>query len=231
MSKYYFGAMLVLSLAMASSASAGQITNLQLYDGTSGAPTASISYTNADGTGSNSAYVYADPQVSYGTTTPLFYCVDLWHDNYIGSTYSITQVPKMAFGNSTFLDADNRIGWLLTQDHSTPDARAAVQLAMWYTVDNKPGPSLGGFSMSTGDSAITSGYNQLIAFAGYDSKTAYSADFWLATHDDSNRLYQDLVSAPGIGFNINAVPEPGSIVLGTIGLLVLVAVRRLRRAS
>ena len=78
---------------------------------------------------------------------PLFYCVDLWHDNYIGSSYTITPVATMAFTNSTFSDVDNRIGWLLTQDQSTPDARAAVQLAIWYTVDNK------GFSMSSGDSA------------------------------------------------------------------------------
>jgi len=222
--------MVLASLGLAESASAGHITNLQLYDGTSGSPTASISFTNADGTGSNSAYVYADPQVSSGTTTPMLYCVDLWHDNYLGSTYSITQVAGIPYSSSTFSDVDNRIGWLLTQDQSTPDARAAVQLAMWYAIDNKPGPSLNGFSMSTSDSTINSDYNQLITFAGYDSKTVYSADFWQATHDSSNTLNQDLVSA-GKGFNISSVPEPGSIVLSSMGLMFLVAVRWLRRAG
>jgi hypothetical protein len=232
MHRYVFLALLVLSLALASSARAGQITNLQLYDGTSGAPTASISYTNANGTGSNSAYVYADPQVSFGTTTPMYYCVDLWHDNYLGSTYTITPVPTMSFGTSSFSDVDNRIGWLLTQDQSTPESRAAVQLALWYTVDNKPGPGASGFSMSTGDSTITSDYNQLTSFAGYNAKTVYSADFWQATHDSGNTLYQDLVSAaPGPAFQTNSVPEPGSIVLGSIGLVVLAAVRWLRRAG
>ena len=86
-------------------------------------PTATINYSGADGTGNYSAYVYADPQVSYGTSVPLFYCVDLWHDNYIGSTYTITPVSTMAFANSTFSDVDNRIGWLLSQDQSTAEAR------------------------------------------------------------------------------------------------------------
>ena len=127
---------IALFAAMIGSADAGQITDLQLFDGTSGSPTVTIDYTNADGSGNNSAYVYADPQVSNGTTNPMYYCVDLWHDNYLGSTYTINQVSSLAFSDSTFSDADNRIGWLLTQDQSTPDARAAVQLAIWYTVDN-----------------------------------------------------------------------------------------------
>ena len=107
-----------------------------------GSPTATINYTGANGTGSYSAYVYADPQVSYGTTNPMFYCVDFWHDNYLGSTYTITPISSMTFVNSTFADVDNRIGWLLSQDQSTAEARAAVQLAIWYTVDNKPDAAL-----------------------------------------------------------------------------------------
>ena len=178
------------------------------------APTATIYYTNADGTGSNSAYVYADPQVSGGTASPLFYCVDLWHDNYIGSSYTITPVSRMAFANSTYTDVDNRIGWLLTQDQSTADARGAVQLAIWETVDNK------GFSMSSGDSVLTADYDALINFTGYNAGTNYGADFWTATHDQGNTLYQDLVSAPTGGVNFAAVPEPGSVVLGSIALVV-----------
>ncbi len=230
MRKYVCLTMLLLSPALVGSSIAGQITNLQLYDGTSGAPTASIVYTNADGTGSTSANVYADPQVGSGTTTPMFYCVDLWHENYLGSTYTITPVARMPFGWSTFSDVDNRIGWLLTQDQSTPDARAAVQLAMWYAIDNKPDKSSNGFSILTSDSTITTDYNKLITFAGYDSKTVYSADFWQATHDSSNTLNQDLVYA-GNCLKIKSVPEHGSIVLGSMGLMFLVIVRWLRRAS
>ena len=218
-----------VSLVTGSSASGGQITNLQLYDG-GNSPTAMIYYTGANGTGSDSAYVYADPQVSYGATAPMFYCVDLWHDNYLGSTYSITPVSSMTFANSTFSDVDNRIGWLLSQDQSTPDARAAVQLAIWYTVDNKPDGALAGFSMSTSDQTITNDYNRLICFSGYNPLENYGAQFWAATHDPSNTLYQDLVSAPGPNFQTASVPEPSSIVMRCGGLVFLagfIAWRRL----
>lgn len=218
MPKFFIPAIATSLLALVSTAQGGQITNLQVYDGGS-SPTATINYTGANGTGSYSAYVYADPQVSSGTTAPLFYCVDLYHDNYIGSTYTITPVSTMPFANSTFSDVDNRIGWLLSQDQSTPESRAAVQLAIWYTVDNKPDASLSGFSMSTGSSTITSDYNQLISFSGYDPTQNYSAQFWQATHDAGNTLYQDLASAVPAGFQQNSVPEPTSLVMGAGGLL------------
>ena len=114
---YFCLSVTALLFLLASPANADSITNLQLYDG-SAAPTATITFTNADGTGSNTEYVYADPQVSGGTTAPLYYCVDLWHDNSIGDTYTITQVASMTFANSTFGDVDNRIGWL---DESGPE--------------------------------------------------------------------------------------------------------------
>ncbi len=211
---------IALFASMIGAADAGQLTDLQLFDGTSGSPTVTIDYTNADGTGKDSAYVYADPQVSNGTTNPMYYCVDLWHDNYLGSTYTINRVSSLAFSNSTFSDVDNRIGWLLTQDQSTPDARAAVQLAIWYTTDDVHNSQLDGFSIQTSDATITNDYDRLIEFAGYNPNTPYLADFWQATHDPSNTLYQNLVSASG-SFSPLAIsiPEPGSLALAGIGLL------------
>src|SRR5277367_5100572 len=97
--KIFLGA-IALFLPVIGTAEAGQISDLQLFDGTGGSPTVTIDYTNADGTGSNSAYIYADPQVSNNTTTPMYYCVDLWHDNYLGSTYTINPVSSMAFVDS-----------------------------------------------------------------------------------------------------------------------------------
>jgi hypothetical protein len=78
------------------SASAGQITDMQLYD-SSGPPVVTITYSNADGTGHNSLEVYADPQVSGHTKAPIYYCIDLWHDNEVGSTYTITPVSTRSF--------------------------------------------------------------------------------------------------------------------------------------
>jgi len=221
MNKYAIMAIATLSWSCVSTATAGQITNVQLYDGLSASPMATIFYTNSDGTGSNSTSIYTDPQVSYGTTAPLFYCVDLWHENDQGATCTINQVSSMSFSNSTFSDADNRIGWLLAQDQSSIDARAAVQLAIWYTIDNKPGPGANPFSMSIGDPTITADYNTLIAFGGYNPSTNYSADFWQATHDPSNTLYQDMVSAGGGIVQLAAVAEPASLVQAAIGMVVL----------
>jgi hypothetical protein len=229
MRRYILLGMAILPLVLARSAGAGQITNLQLYDGTSASPVVTVNYTNADGTGTNSAATYADPQVSSGTTLPMFYCTDLWHDNYLGSTYTITPVASMAFGTSTFSDVDNRIGWLLTQDQSTVDARAAMQLAVWYTVDNVQNPQLAGFSFSGGDATLRSDYNQLVGFAGYNPGVQYAADFWQATHDPSNTLNQNLVSAPDSSGPGGSTPEPSGIVLAGIGMLCLIGARHLQR--
>jgi Thioester domain len=198
---------------------AGQITNLQLYDGTSGSPIVTVYYSNADGSGRNSAETYADPQVSGGTTAPIYYCVDLWHDNYLGSSYTITPVAGIAYGTSTFADVDNRIAWLLAQPQATVDERAAVQLAIWYTTDNLHTTQFDGFSFTGGDAALVNDYDTLIRFTGYNPSISYTAQFWDATHDPGNMLYQNMVTAaPRFVFNAS-VPEPDGRVLAGIGVL------------
>lgn len=211
-------------LALPACSNAGQITNLQLYDGTSGSPIVTLDYSNADGTGNNSVEAYADPQVSGGTKAPLYYCIDLWHDNNLGATYTITPVSSLSYSKtSTFSDVDNRLAWLMNQAQNTPDERAAVQLAMWYTVDNVHTRDFSGFSFSGGDAALRSDYDALISFAGYNPGVHYDAQLWAATHNAGNTLYQDLISA--------AVPEPDGRVLMGVGLVVLVGfrLRRVRR--
>ena len=183
-----------------------------------------------DGTGSYSAYVYADPQVSYGTKLPCFIAWTSGTTITSGRRTRSLPSPPWRFANSTFSDVDNRIGWLLSQDQSTAEARAAVQLAIWYTVDNKPTLHSSGFSMSTGDATITSDYNQLISFSGYDPAKNYQAQFWQATHDSGNTLYQDLASAPGLKFQSSSVPEPSSLMTGACGLLFVIGFVSRRRS-
>jgi hypothetical protein len=209
-------------VSLPASAGAGQITNLQLYDGTSRSPIVTVTYSNADGTGKNSAEVYADPQVSASTKAPIYYCIDLWHDNNLGSTYAITPVSTRSYAaTSTFSDVDNRLAWLMNRAQDTADERAAVQLAMWYTIDDIHTTRFSAFSFSGGDWALRSDYDALIRFAGYDPELHYSAQFWAATHDRSNRLYQDLISA--------AVPEPDGRILMGVGLLAAVGLHFRRR--
>ncbi len=209
-----------LSLPLIGTAEAGQIQDLQLFDGTGGSPTDTINYTNTDGTGSNSAYCYADPQVNDNTTAPMYYCVDLWHDNYLGSTYTITQVATMAFSDSTFADADNRIAWLLTQPQATADERGAVQLAIWYTVDNVNS----GFTYSGGDGTMRSDYNCADRLRRVQSPRELLGGFL----PGDPRLDQHALPGPGPRprrqHRAQSVPEPGSVVLAGIAVLALVGV-------
>jgi hypothetical protein len=230
MRRYTLLSAAILCLTLVRTANASLITNLQLYDGTSASPVVTVYYTNANGTGSNSAATYADPQVSSGTTQPIFYCTDLWHDNYLGSTYTITLVPSMAFHPSNFADVDNRLGWLLTRDQSSVDARAAVQLAIWYTVDHVRNTQPTGFSFTGGDSTLRSDYNHLISFTGYNPGVTYSANFWQATHDARDTLYQNLISASGSGGHTQVTtPEPSGAVLAGIGIPCLIGAGHLSK--
>jgi hypothetical protein len=215
----------ITSLALGATAHADLITNLQVYDGTSLSPIVTVYYSNADGTGTNSALTYADPQVNGGTGAPLYDCIDLWHDNFLGSTYTITPVSTIAYATSTFSDVDNRLAWLIDQPQSTVDERAATQLALWYTIDNIVTKSFRGFSYSGGDATLRNDYENLISFAGYNPDVHYDAQLWAATHDSQNQLYQDLISS---------VPEPNSGLLAIVGLaagLGYHASRRNRRSA
>jgi hypothetical protein len=209
-------------ISLGSAAFAGQIKNMQLYDGTSGSPIVTVSYSNSSATATITEEVYADPQVSSGTTAPIYYCVDLWHDNAIGDTYTITPTSSISYTTSTFSDVDNRIAWLLSQPQATADERGAVQLAIWYTVDNKQTTQFYGFSFTGGDPALNTDYTNLIGFVGYNSAVTYGAQFWSATHDPGNTRYQDLVSAA-------SVPEPGAGLLAAVGLCSALGLRRWHR--
>ena len=201
-------AVLVL-VSLAGGANGGQITGLQLYDGTSHSPVVTVNYSDADGTGNHFAETYADPVVSQGTSAPLYYCIDLWHDNNLGSTYTFNPASSISFTTSTFSDVDNRLAWLVDQPQNTVDERATVQLALWYTVDNIQTTHFSGFSYSGGDATLRSEYNALISFSGYDPNVQYSANLWAANHNPENTLYQNLISG---------VPEPSSLLLANVGM-------------
>jgi Thioester domain/PEP-CTERM motif len=220
-------------LVLGGVASADMITLTQLQVADANAPTVNINYTSNDGhnTALSESGVYADPQVSLGTTAPLFYCVDLWHDNPIGTTYNLTSQSSISFSNtSSYTDADNRVAWLLSQDTSTTDARAAVQLAIWRTIDNEGenGFSFSNYGTDTSDyNTIVSDYNALILFNGYNSSVNYAATFYTA--DDMAN--QNLVEGPNGGVGETAIPEPSSLILGAIGSLCFAGLYLRRRPA
>jgi hypothetical protein len=225
------------ALVIAGTATAGQTTvtlsDLQVLSGT---PTVDITYTNANGTGSITENgVYAGPQVNGGVTnSPVYYCVDLWHDNGIGSTYSLVTppIPSITFPNSSYANVDNTIGWMLTQDQSTPDSRAAVQLAIWYAIDS-PGVNNGNdinFSFTGGDATVVTDYNKLIAGTGIDGGANYGpSETYSATFYQALSANQNLVT--GGSFGTESVPEPSSLILGAISALALAGFYGWRRIA
>ena len=62
-------------------------------------------------------------------------------------------------------------------------------------------------------------YNNLVSFAGYNPNVGYGANFYEAQHNGN--LYQDLVT-------VNAVPEPSTVMLGSIGFTLVVLWGRFR---
>jgi hypothetical protein len=72
MQKYVFLTISACVLACANVAGAGQIVNLPLNQGTAGSPGVTIEYPGANGTGAFAGPLYADPQVSSGTSNLFF---------------------------------------------------------------------------------------------------------------------------------------------------------------
>ncbi len=244
MSRVRYGlAFLVVSLSISANANASLITfTPQLYDPVGFNVTVTYgpngSLPGATQTTSSSPQI--DTSGSFSNLTPV-YCTDMWHDNYLGSPYQVNPSASLSIGDTpnvylpaiSVTDAENRIGWLLTHnpnpsDHGAAavDERGAIQLAIWYTTDAYHSPwylsGLGSsFSYTGGSAGMAGDYNALVSFAGYNPDTYYAANFYSAEHD--GRLYQNLVT-------MSAVPEPSSLALGGIGIILTLLFRRLRIA-
>ena len=230
--------MLGLLLLPASEANADLVNNIGLYDGTSNAPTAWISYTGSNGP----IDVYADPQTatnwtSNGSPIPL-YCIDLVHDNYLGTSYNVNSFNPTFSTTSSDTDAANRVAWALENAVSTAADRGATQLLIWSII----GP---GFSVTwniNSNSALQSTYNALVTEmgSGYNPSTNYlpGAEFLgvdRSLYPSTPPLYQDLAYAvPVPGIHISAVaPEPSTLVIAGLGALGLIGYgwRRRRQSS
>jgi hypothetical protein len=212
-------------LASCSSAWAGDITfTPQLFDNVGF--NVNVTYSanaNFGLPGGTNESTSSSPQIdTSGSILGPVYCADPWHSNYLGSSYTVNASSALpAFDNAgDFADASNRIGWILS--HAPPNAdfsstavdeRGAMQLAIWYTVDHD------NFSYTGGDSGMQSDYNSLVSFVGYNSGDSYGASFYEAQHQGN--LFQDLVT-------VNAVPEPSTVVMGSIGITMLALWGRFR---
>jgi hypothetical protein len=217
------GLMLAFLLLLASEANAGlTVNNTGLYDGTSNAPTAWISFTGSNGY----VNVYADPQTATNWTSngsPIaLYCIDTIHENALGDTYGVNPESPPTFSTTnSYSDAANRVAWVLENVGATADARGAAQLLIWSIADNQ-------FSVNwseTNNAGLNSAYSNLSTEMGseYNASRNYQpgAEFLAAVHDPANTLYQDLAFA--------AAPEPSTLVIATLGALGLIGYASRRR--
>jgi hypothetical protein len=200
------------------------LDGIGLYDGTSNAPTAYISFTGSNGY----VDVYADPQTATNWTSNgsslALYCTDTTHENSLGDTYTVNAVSSLPLTSTpTYSDAGNRIAWALEQTASTADARGAVQLLVWQIVDKQ-------FNVNwsaTNNSGLQAAYTLLAGQmqSQYNSNFNYQAgvEFLAANHDGD--LYQNIAVM---------TPEPSALItvtLGASGLIGFALLRRRRAAS
>jgi hypothetical protein len=199
------------------------VNNIGLYDGTSNAPTAWISFTGSHGY----VDVYADPQTATNWTSnnsPIaLYCTDTTHDNALGETYSVKLAPTMPSEKTTltYSDAANRIAWALEQSASSANARGATQLLVWALADSN-------FSVDwtdTNNSGLKSAYSLLSSemLSNYNPHANYMNGAQFLAADHVGGLYQDLAY-------VIATPEPSTLAIGTLGALGLIGYGLRRRA-
>jgi hypothetical protein len=146
-------------------ASAGSVQSIGLYDG-GNAPIVEIQYS-----GSSGAWVYGDAQTATNWTNsnrssiPL-YCIDLQHDDYLGSTYQLTEWTDP---NSFSSDAINRVAWAVHNASLAEYGPAAAQLLIWSVID--PNFSVINWNGNTGAGSLEAAYDALESrmIASYNS--------------------------------------------------------------
>ncbi len=191
-------------------------------------------------TANSGVWVYGDAQTATNWTYPKgsfipVYCIDLVHDNYLGSSYNLTAWTNP---NSFSYDALNRVAWAAENASLAGFGPAAAQLLMWSVIDPK-------FKVLNwnGDNSLKTAYDNLVTAmnAQYNSQTSYlsQVQFFDALHQPASNLNQDLaVLVPPGGLTINGIlvngitaPEPSSLVIASLGALGLIGYGWRRRRA
>ncbi len=226
------GLALGLLLFPASEANADlSVNSIGLYSGGSSPINPSSTIVEIQFTGNSGIWVYGDAQTatnwtsSGGSSIPL-YCIDLVHDNYLGTSYNLT---TWANPSSFSSDALNRVAWAAENAGLAGYGPAAAQLVMWSAID----PAFKVINWN-GDNSLKTAYDNLVTAMNsqYNSQTSYlsQVQFFDAVHQPASNLNQDLaVLVPPGGLTINGIlvngftaPEPSTLVIASLGALGLI---------
>jgi len=207
------------------------VSNIGLYAGGTTPIDPSSTIVEIQFAANSGIWVYGDAQTATNWTYPNgasipLYCIDLVHDNYLGSSYNLTTWTNPSSFSS---DAVNRVAWAAENASLTGYGPAATQLLMWSVID----PSFKVINWN-GDSSLQSAYNNVkIAMAAqYNPNSNYlpQVQFFDAVHQPTSNLNQDLV----VGIpDPPPAPEPSTLVIAVLGALGMIGYgwRRLRRGS
>lgn len=123
--------------------------------------------------------------------------------------YQLNTIGKEFFQYSGFGDVGNRLAYLLGTYGSinTTESKAALALAIWSTMDSK-------FKYSGGSTEVNDLFAAYKSFADYKSTVRYAPQAKLLVIDPSTP-YQNLI---GLSSDLNAVPEPASVISAFVGL-------------
>ncbi len=115
------------------------VNNIGLYAGGSTPINPNATIVEIQYTGNSGVWVYGDAQTATNWTYPKgsfipVYCIDLVHDNYLGSSYNLAAWTDP---NSFSSDALNRVAWAAENASLAGFGPAAAQLLMWSVIDPK----------------------------------------------------------------------------------------------